>query len=92
MKVLVGVASVAVIAFVGYFFWGEILKLDAARVEREVRVAAAFADVAYEANVTDGDRVKVGEYCDRIREALDTWAEGDLEAVGILLKCRAAGL
>lgn len=31
MKVLIGLACVAVIAFVGYYFWGEWQKVEASR-------------------------------------------------------------
>ncbi|WEK05777.1 MAG: hypothetical protein P0Y65_05840 [Candidatus Devosia phytovorans] len=37
MKILVGLASVAVIAFVGYFFWGEWQQRQA---QEQLRVAA----------------------------------------------------
>lgn len=93
MKILVGLASVAVIAFVGYFFWGE---WQTRQTELAIRSQLALSERARaslfnQANLEPGDEAGLADYCQRISD-LTVWRLKDNEvALATAHNCRVLG-
>lgn len=99
LKLLVGTACVAVIAAVGYFFWGEYdqysqrvereQEIEAAKVEREQQFEAAKNELFKYAEAEPGDFVKVKVYCRDTNVRRDHSENPFIKQ--ILTNCRALG-
>lgn len=92
MRILVAVACVAIISFVGYYFWTE---YSAARMaaEREAAAEEARRELFELAGAEPGETAVVRTYCREIEDRVDS---GDLRdnsfAQNVLNNCRALGL
>jgi hypothetical protein len=89
MKALIATTCVALLAAVGYFFYGEYAEAQA-RTERAAERAALLREVYSDARAEPGEAAKVMKHCDFVRDSVSSKTIGDYAKVASA-RCSAAG-
>lgn len=86
-RILVATACVAVLSFVGYFFWGEYSKHRAA-AERAEGIERARSEIFEFAKAKPHETQKVRDWCKMTNERLKTDLADNELARGVVRNCR----
>lgn len=89
MKALIAATCVAILATVGYYFWGEYSEAKAQR-ERDAEIAVVRAQVFEDARASPGDYAKARQHCDFVRKNRDSQLFGDYAKIASS-RCILAG-
>lgn len=89
MRALVAVTCIAVLAAVGYYFWGEYSEAQA-KYERQAKINEAMSWLYALSKAEKGDVERVKQFCNSIREYGSIRERA--KKLGADVACQAAGL
>ncbi len=87
---LVAAAAIAIIAVVGYYFWGE-YQQSSRRAEAEKRIEGVRAELFDLAKAEPSETNKVTEFCKNIETLLASSLKENSMAIQVGKNCRALG-
>jgi len=90
MKALIAAACIAVLAFVGYYFWGEYSKYEA-RQEAMRQTENLRKGLFTLAKAEDGNVLKVRHFCDLMTKINTNNPDRSLERESVIRTCRDFG-